>query len=126
MLYEDVMNNSKRLIEFMKRLVKDPGRKVILMLGILKLHYSKPVKESLGKHPEKIDVFYLQSYSPKLNQDEYLKKDFKQAAHGNYGGVALSKAAIHNKKMSHMRHLQKHPRKVDKLYDHLCVRYAKN
>lgn len=125
MLYEDAMN-SKRLIEFMKRLVKDAGRKVILILDNLKVHHSKPVKEWLGKHTEKIEVFYLPSYSPELNPGEYLNNDLKHAVHGNYGGVARSKAAIHDKTISHMRHLQKSPCKVEKLFDHPNVRYAKN
>ena len=89
----------------MKRLVKDAGRKVILVLDNLIVHQSKPVKEWLGKNAEKIEVLFLQSYSPELNPDEYLNNDFKQAVHGNYGGVARSKAAIHDKTMSHMRHL---------------------
>jgi hypothetical protein len=110
----------------MKRLIKDAGRKVMLILDNLKVHHSKPVKEWLGKNTEKIEVFYLPSYSPELNPDEYLNNDLKQAVHGNYGGVARSKAAIHDKTMSHMRHRQKHPRKVEKLFDHPCVRYAKN
>ena len=125
MLYEDAMN-SKRLIEFMKRLIKDAGKKVMLILDNLKVHHSKPVKEWLGNNTEKIEVFYLPSYSPELNPDEYLNNDLKQAVHGNYGGVSRSKAAIHEKTMSHMRHLQKCPRKVEKLFDHPNVRYAKN
>ncbi len=43
MLYDDAMN-SQRLIEFMKRLLKDAGRKVILILDNLRVHHSKPVK----------------------------------------------------------------------------------
>ena len=43
MLYDDAMN-SQRLIEFMKRLVKDAGRKVILILDNQRVHHSKPVK----------------------------------------------------------------------------------
>jgi len=44
MLYESPMNG-KRLIEFMKRLVKDVDRKVILILDNLRVHHCKPVKE---------------------------------------------------------------------------------
>ncbi|HHE32992.1 MAG TPA: IS630 family transposase [Chlorobaculum parvum] len=125
MLYEDAMNG-KRLIEFMKRLVKDVGHKVILILDNLKVHHCKPVKKWLGENTDKIEVFYLPAYSPELNPDEYLNNDLKQTVHGNYGGVAKSKAAIHQKTISHMRHLQKSPQKVEKLFDHPHVRYAKN
>lgn len=125
MLYEDAMN-SKRLIELMKRLIKDVGKKVMLILDNLKVHHSKPVKEWLGKNTKKIEVFYMPSYSWELNPDEYLNNHLKQAVHGNYGGVARSKAAMHEKPMSHLRHLQKGPRKVEKLFDHPNVRYAKD
>lgn len=125
MLYEEAMNG-KRLIEFMKRLIKDVGHKVILILDNLKVHHCKPVKEWLSKNVDKIEVFYLPAYSPELNPDEYLNNDLKQTVHGNYGGVAKSKAAIQQKTISHMRHLQKSPRKVEKLFDHPNVRYAKN
>ena len=79
MLYDDAMN-SQRLIEFVKRLVKDAGRKVILILDNLRVHYSKPVKAWL-EHHEKIEVFYLPAYSPELNPDEYLNNDLKSAVH---------------------------------------------
>lgn len=125
MLYEEAMN-SKRLIEFMKRMTKDADHKIILILDNLKVHHSKPVKEWLSKHTEQIEVFYLPAYSPELNPDEYLNNELKQVIHGNHGGVARSKAAMYQKTFSHMRHLQKSPRKVEKLFDHPNVRYARN
>jgi len=124
MLYEDAMNG-KRLIEFMKRLVRDVGHKVILILDNLKVHHCKPVKEWLGKNTDKIEVFYLPAYSPELNPDEYLNNDLKLAVHGNNGGVARTKDAIRKKTVSHLRHLQKTPEQVEKLFDHPSVRYAK-
>ncbi|WP_292002285.1 IS630 family transposase [Chlorobium sp.] len=57
MLYDDAMNG-KRLIEFMKRLVKDAGRKVMLILDNLRVHHCKPVKEWLTKNIDTIEVFY--------------------------------------------------------------------
>ena len=69
MFYRDNMN-SKRLIEFMRRLPKDAGRKVFLILDNLKVHHSKAVKEWLEKNREKIEAFYLPYYSPELNPDE--------------------------------------------------------
>ena len=78
-----------------------------MTLHNLKVHHSKPVKEWLGKNTEKIGVFDLTSYSPELNQNKYINNDFKQTAHGNYGGVVQSKATIHYKTISHTRHLKK-------------------
>lgn len=73
MFYRDSMN-SKRLIEFMRRLSKDAGRKVFLILDNLKVHHSKVVKDWLEENKGKFEVFYLPSYSPELNPDEYLNK----------------------------------------------------
>ncbi len=125
MLYENMMN-SKRKIDFMKRLIKDDHRKDILILDNLKVHHSIPDKELPGKNAEKIEVFYLSSYSRELNSHEYLNNDLKQVMHGNYNGAARSKAAIHYKTISHMRHLQKSLRKEDNLFDHPYFRYAEN
>lgn len=124
MLYEDAMNG-KRLIEFMKRLVRDVDHKVILILDNLKVHHCKPVKEWLGKNTDKIEVFYLPAYSPELNPDEYLNNDLKLAVHGNNGGVARTKDAIRKKTVSHLRHLHKRLEKVEKLFYHPSVQYAK-
>ena len=107
-------------------MIKDADHKIILILDNLKVHHSKPVKEWLSKHTDLIEVFYLPAYSPELNPDEYLNNELKHVVHGNHGGVARSKADIYQKTFSHMRHLQKSPRKVEKLFDHPNVRYANN
>ncbi|MFV0390515.1 MAG: transposase, partial [Paludibacteraceae bacterium] len=38
----------------------------------LRVHHSKPVKEWAEKNKKKIALFFLPSYSPELNPDEYL------------------------------------------------------
>ncbi len=62
MFYRDTMN-SKRLISFMCRLTKDAGRKVFLILDNLRVHHSELVRKWLEKHKDKIEVFFLPSYS---------------------------------------------------------------
>lgn len=69
--------NSDRLIEFMGLLIKDSGRKIFLVLDNLRVHHSKPVKAWLEEQQEKIEVFFLPSYSPELNPDERLNADLK-------------------------------------------------
>jgi len=58
--------DSDRLIEFLELLIKDAGKKVFLILDNLRVHHSKPVKAWLEKNKEKIECFYLPSYSPEL------------------------------------------------------------
>lgn len=121
MFYRDTMN-SKRLITFMRRLVKDAGRKVYLILDNLKVHHSELVRRWLEKHKEKIEVFYLPSYSPELNPDEYLNNSLKGRVHS--GERARNKVQLESKARKHMRHLQNRPSKVKKFFEHKCVTYA--
>lgn len=76
MIYESSMN-ARVLIKFMRRLIKDAGRKVFLILDNRKVHCGKLVKTWLERHQEKIEAFYLLSCSPELNHDEYLNCDLK-------------------------------------------------
>jgi transposase len=42
-------------------------QKVFLILDNLRVHHSQPVKALLAGRTDKIEVFYLPSYSPELN-----------------------------------------------------------
>ena len=121
MFYRDNMN-SKRLIEFMRRLTKDAGRKVFLILDNLKVHHSKVVKDWLEMNKEKIEVFYLPSYSPELNPDEYLNNSLKGRVHS--GERAQNANQLESKARKHMRSLQNNRHKTKKFFKHPCVTYA--
>ena len=121
MFYRDNMN-SKRLIEFMRRLTKDAGRKVFLILDNLKVHHSKVVKAWLEKQAGKIEVFYLPSYSPELNPDEYLNNSLKGRVHS--GERAQNANQLESKARKHMRGLQSNRHKTKKFFEHRCITYA--
>jgi len=121
MFYKETMN-SKRLITFMSRLIKDAGRKVYLILDNLKVHHSAAVSEWLEKHKEKIEVFYLPSYSPELNPDEYLNNSLKGRVHS--GVRAKNAKQLETKARKHMRRLQSNRCKVKKFFEHPCAAYA--
>lgn len=70
MMYRENMT-SKVLIRFMKRLIKDTPFKVLLILDNLRVHHSKLVKAWLEENKEQIEVYFLPSYSPDMNPDEY-------------------------------------------------------
>jgi len=71
--------NAGILIDFFARLIKDAKRKVFVILDNLKVHHARVVKAWLTEHSQKIEVFYLPSYSPELNPDECLNADLKAA-----------------------------------------------
>ena len=81
MIYRDTLT-SQVFIRFLERLIKDAGRKVLLIVDNLKVHHSRPVKEWLCKHKEQIEDFYLPSYSPERYPDEYLHGDLKASLFG--------------------------------------------
>ena len=70
--------NADILIDFMKRLIKDTGRKVLLILDNLRVHHAKKVTAWLMEHQKEIELFYLPPYSPEYNPDEYLNSDLKR------------------------------------------------
>lgn len=114
--------NADILIDFMKRLIRDAGRKVFLILDNLRVHHAKRVKAWLADHENHIEVFYLPSYSPELNPDEYLNCDLKAGVHG--GTPARSKSRLKSKTMAHLRKLQKLPGRVMSYFQAESIQYA--
>ena len=70
--------NQQKLMEFLERLIKDVDRKVYFILDNLKVHHGKLVAEWAELYKDKIRLFFLPSYSPEYNPDEYLNNDLKQ------------------------------------------------
>jgi len=121
MIYKERMN-SQTMIEFLKRLIKDSKRKVFLILDNLKVHHSHIVKDWVKEHSEIIELFFLPSYSPELNPDEYLNCDLKIGVHS--GTPARTKEQLNKKALSHLRKLQKLPGRVRNYFKHPKISYA--
>lgn len=121
MIYKDKMN-SQTLIQFMNRLIKDSDRKVFLILDNLRVHHSHMVKDWLKDHETEIEIFFLPSYSPELNPDEYLNCDLKIGVHSKV--PARTKEQLAKKTLSHLRKLQKMPGRVKNYFKHPKISYA--
>lgn len=121
MIYSDTMN-ADRCIEFMQQLIKSSSRKVYLILDNLRVHHSKVVKKWVADNKEDIALFYLPSYSPERNPDEYLNCDLKQ-------GLSIKKSPknkeiLQNNVQNHMEMLQETPDRVIKYFKHNSIKYA--
>jgi transposase len=114
--------NSDKLIEFLAALIKDSDRKVFLILDNLRVHHSKPVKAWLAEHQERIEVFYLPSYSPELNPEEMASADIKQAV--TTLAPARTKLQLVKATARHLRSVQRQPERIRKYFGHDPVRYA--
>lgn len=114
--------NSDRLIEFLEALIKDAGKKVFLVLDNLRVHHSKPVKAWVAERKDKIELFYLPSYSPELNPEERLNADLKHAIGAKV--PARTKAKLRNAAIDHMSELEKSPERIKAFFQDPKVRYA--
>ena len=121
MVYEDTMK-ADTLMKFLKRLIKDAGRKILLILDNLRVHHSKVVKEWLVNHNDEIEVFFLPAYSPDLNPDEYLNCDLKVGVPSSI--PARTSSQLKTKTVSHLRMLQKRADRVKKYFRHPKIAYA--
>jgi len=112
----------KRLIVFMRRLIKDARRKVFLILDNLNVHKAKMVSAWLLEHRDRIEVFYLPPYSPELNPSEYFNGDLKGEI--QRGIPAKDAAELKRTVLGYSRRIQKSPARVRAYFKHKHIRYA--
>ncbi len=122
MIYRRTMD-AQIFIKFLKRLIQGNDRKIILILDNLRVHHAYVVRDWLKGKEEQIELFYLPSYSPELNPDEYLNNDLKQGVHSNT--LFRNITSLKNGVLSHMRMLQKTPARVKNYFNHPNIVYAK-
>jgi transposase len=79
-------------------------------------------KGNSSVHSEQVEQFYLPSYSPELNPDEYLNADLK--ARMNAGEPVRTPKAMQSKLLGHLRFLQKQPERIRLYFMHEKIRYA--
>jgi len=114
--------NSDRFIEFLNRIILGAERKVFLILDNLRVHHSKLVKEWLEGKKDRIELFYLPSYSPDLNPDEHLNADLKYGV-GSKSPVRTKKALGENAK-AHMALLESCPARIQRYFLDPAIKYA--
>jgi len=121
MIYSGTMN-SDRFIKFLVQLIKDKEKKIFLILDNLSVHHSKPVKNWAEENKQSIELFYLPSYSPEKNPDEYLNCDLKQ-------GLSMMPAPRNQEQLKdnvnkHMSILKDKPNRVKLYFKHPDIQYA--
>ena len=71
------MMNSELFIEYLKRLLHDIKGKIFLIVDRAGYHTSKETREWVEARKDRIELFFLPSYSPDLNPDEWVWKNVK-------------------------------------------------
>jgi transposase len=121
MLYERALN-ADRFIAFLRRLTKDAGRKVILIVDNLKVHKAGKVQAWVEGHRHEIEPVYLPSYAPDHNPSEYLNNDLKQQLRQQ--PQPDTKEELVERTRSVLRVIQRSPERVRAYFRPEPVRYA--
>jgi transposase len=123
MIYSENMN-ADRFISFLQQLIKSSERKVFLILDNLKVHHSKIVKAWVEQEEvkPKIELFFLPSYSPELNPDEYLNCDLKRGLSDRPAPKNVEE--LQKNVESHMTMLQQNADRVIKYFKAEEIQYA--
>src|SRR5690606_16461645 len=95
---------------------KSSPRKVYLILDNLRVHHSKIVKQWVEENKERIALFYIPSYAPERNPDEYLNCDLKQGL--SVKKSPKNKETLQNNVQNHMEMLLNNPDRVKKYFKH--------
>ena len=114
--------NSAQFIEFMKKLIRCTDKKVYFIVDNLPQHRSKIVRDWLSKNEDAIKLFYLPSYSPELNPDEYLNCELKRSL--NSKRMPLSNSQLKDNTTKYMIELSSNSKKVKSYFRHPKVKYA--
>jgi transposase len=116
--------SARVFLDFLRRLTRDAGhRKVYLIVDNLRVHHARTVKAWAKEHEESIAMFYLPSYSPDLNPDEYLNNDLKNGV--SRRADSREKGRLAKSALSQMRIIQKRPSRVAKYFEAEPIRYAR-
>jgi transposase len=112
---------SEIFLQFLKRLIRQSDRKVFLIVDNHRAHKSKTVNKWLTEHVKRINLYYLPSYCPELNPDEFLNQDVKSH---------LGKQRLHTKSQmvktlnSHLKMRQKQPHIIQNFVKGCHPRYS--
>ena len=109
-------------IDFLKRLVRQVGRLLYLIVDGHPVHRSAAVRHWLARNPQRIRLFQLPPYSPELNPDEYLNQDVKSNAVGRQRPRDVHDMI--DTVRSYLRGTQRQPQLVARYFHAQSVRYA--
>jgi transposase len=121
MTYRETMT-VKVLLRFFKRLIKDVKRRVFMILDNLRIHHAHLVCDWLALHRDEKEVYYLPSYLPEINPDEYLNGDLKHGIRS--AAPARNLKQLEKTVVGHMCMLQKKPGRVKSYFRHPDIAYA--
>jgi transposase len=110
------------LLRLLRGLLKDTRRKVFFILDKHPVHRSAAVKQWVQANRDRIELFFLPSYSPELNPDELVNQDVKTNAVGRKPPHTLTQMMRNVRRYLTQRAAE--PQQVRRYFNHPDVCYA--
>lgn len=114
--------NARVFVRFLKRLAKQVGRPLVLIVDSHPAHRAQMTKRWLERNQGLIKMHFLPPYSPELNPDELLNQDVKSNAVGRRR--AADQIELISNVRGYLRSTQKTPHIVQSYFQEEHVRYA--
>lgn len=114
--------NGPLFVDFLKRLLKQSRRKVVLIVDGHPVHRSRVAKTFVAAHATRLRLIQLPGYCPELNPDELLNQDVKTNALGK--SRPRDRPEMMSAVRSHLYRRQKQPHIIRNLFQEKHVRYA--
>ena len=116
--------NEDIFMEFCEKLIASKEKPIYLIVDNLNVHHAKNLKTWAEGQKEKngFHIFYLPSYSPELNPDEYLNRDVK--AHLAEQSIPQSSEELEARINEHLTNRKNERLSVIKLFQKKEVLYA--
>lgn len=107
--------NADLHIEFLKQIIRHHlNRKIVVVEDKAAAHIAKKVGKFVKKNKKRFALYYLPSYSPKLNPDEHVWAYLKN--HGLKDHQAQSTSELKKLTLSKMRSIQRKKGKVESFF----------
>ena len=114
--------NSQVFIDFMRRLARDRGKKVYLIVDRHPVHTSRKVHGWVERYQAEVRLVYLPPYRPELNPGEFLNQDVKANAAGRWR--PSTRGPMMGNLRSYLRSTQKSQDVVRRYFHAASVCYA--
>jgi transposase len=109
-------------LNFLNRIIRGSEQKIFMIVDQLNVHKSLKVRSWLSANNDKIELFYLPTYSPELNPTEYLNQDLKRNCHRK--GMPRNQKELTDNARSFLRKTQMTTGRVASYFKNKFVSYA--
>ena len=114
--------NGEVFIEFLKHLIRDRERPLILLVDHATFHSSKPVRDFVRAHRTQLRIFFLPKRAPELNPDEQVWNEIKTNRIGKQ--PVKDKKDLKERLYSVLGSLQKKTKRILSFFQLPDTRYA--